>query len=259
MPEPRDEAFPVLVRGVVRGRPLDGEGLFRATREGFELRTSAGALAVPCAALEGVEVRGEDVSLFLAGGAEMQLEGGGRMIAAARELVTRSCAIPELTRALRALGARNTLGREQEMLFGPLLAARRRAERASEMRTRVAAFEAAALRDACEEALRDAATRRFPDEPPDRRALAAELHELAHRYMSALDRLEQSAAAVRAAPDAVQLRRWREWTESVAALFTAADRLWLAWAPVLAAEPGRRLAWWRRLARARPWRRRELW
>ena len=249
----------MLVRGVVHGRPFDGEGLYRATPEGFELRTSAGALTVPCGALDGVEVRGEDVSLFLAGGSELELEGGGRMIAAARELVARSCAIPEITRALRALGARQTLGREQEMLFGPLLAARRRAERASEMRTRLAAFEAAALREACEEALRDAATRRFPDEPPDRRALAAELHELAHAYMAALDRLEQSAAAVRAAPDALQLRRWREWTAAVAALFSAADRLWLAWAPVLAGEPGRRLAWWRRLGRLRHWHRRELW
>lgn len=259
MPERRDEAFPVLVRGVVRGRPFDGEGLFLATPEGFELRTSAGALGVGCGALDGVDVRGEDVSLFLADGSELQLEGGGRMIAAARELAARSCVIPELTRALRALGARRTLGREQELLFGPLLAARRRAERATEMRTRLAAFEAAALRDACEEALRDAATRRFPDEPPDRRALAAELQDLAHAYMAALDRLERSAAAVRAAPDSERLRRWRDWTATVAALFVAADRLWLAWAPVLAAAPGRRLAWWRRLARLRHWRRREIW
>ena len=259
MPERLDEALPVLARGVVRGRAFDGEGLLRATADGFELRTSAGSLAAPCAALDGVEVRGEDVTLFLAGGARIELEGGGRVVALARELLWRSCAMPELTRALRALGARHTLGREQEMLFGPLLAARRRAERASEMRTRLAAFDAAALRDACEEALRDAAMRRFLDEPPDRRALAAELEELARGYLAARARLEQSASAVRDAPDASRLRRWREWTASVAALFAAADRLWLVWAPILAAEPGRRLAWWRRLVQLRPWRRQELW
>jgi hypothetical protein len=259
MRERLDEPLPVLVRGTVRGRPYDGEGLFRATGEGFELRTAAGPVLVSCDALDGVEVRGADVALVLAGGAEIHLEGGGRVVAVAREVVARSCTIPELTRALRTLGSRHALGGEQESLFGPLLAARRRAERGAERRTRIAAFDAAALREACEEALRGAATRRFPDDAPDRRALAAELQELAQPYLAALDRLERATAAVRDDPETVQLRRWREWTAAVADLFGEADRLWIAWAPVLASERGRRLPWWRRIARLRPGRRRELW
>ncbi len=252
-----EEPLPVLVHGSVAGRQIDGEGLFRATADGFELRMAGAAFTAPCAALDGIVVHASEVVLVLAGGDELRLEGSGRVVATARELMQRSCTIPELTRALRALGARNVLGPEQEALFGPLLAARRRAERATELRTRLAAFDAAALRDAWEHALRDAATRRFPHDAPDRRALAAELADVALPYVAALDRLERSATAVRGAPEESRLRLWREWTSAVAELFVSADRLWLSWAPILAAEPGRRVPWWRRLLRPR--RRRELW
>jgi hypothetical protein len=257
MPDRPDEALPVLVHGTLRGRPIDGEGLFRATADGFELRMAGASFAAPCSALDGIEVHASDVVLMLAGGDELRLEGSGRVVATARELVQRSCAIPELTRALRALGSRNVLGPEQEALFGPLLLARKRAERATELRTRLAAFDAAALRDAWERALRDSATRRFPHDAPDRRALAAELADIAAPYLAALERVERAASAVRGAPETSRLRLWREWTAAVAELFASADRLWLAWAPILAAEPGRRLPWWRRLLRPR--RRRELW
>ena len=258
MPDGRPEPLPVLVRGTLRGRPLDGEGLFLATDEGFEVRTPLGVIAAPCGALDGIEVHGGEVALLLAGGDAVHLEGGGRVVAAARELVARSCAVPELTRALRAFGSPRGGGAEQELLFGPLLAARKRAERATEMRTRLAAFDPAALRAACRGALREAATRRFPDDPPDRRALAAELDELARGYLARIDELAAAAAAVSGAPDAARLRRWREWTASVGALFAEADALWLAWAPVLQAERGRRRSWWRRVF-ALPRRRRELW
>jgi hypothetical protein len=257
MPDRPDEPLPVLVHGTVRGRTIDGEGLFRATADGVEVRMAGGSLVASCASLDGIEAQGSEVVLVLANGDTLRLEGSGRVVAAARELVQRSCAIPELTRALRALGARNVLGPDQEQLFGPLLAARKRAERATELRTRVAAFDAAALRDAWERALHDSATRRFPHDAPDRRALAAELADVARPYLATLERVEHAASALRAAPEASRLRLWREWTAVIAELFASADRLWLAWAPILAAEPGRRVSWWRRLLRPR--RRRELW
>ena len=79
----------------------------------------------------------------------IQLEEAPDLNALATEIASQVCAIPEMTRSLRALGAGSlAAGEEHDRFFGPLLEARLIAERAPNLVAVRAAFDAAALRAA---------------------------------------------------------------------------------------------------------------
>ncbi len=147
--------------------------------------------------------------------------------------------LPELTRALRALGsARRSGGSLQSQFFHPLLDARRRAADAKSPAARVRAFDAAELRRAL-----DGSIQRIVSEWPDRRepirrALRAELTERVSVYTRALRTLSESAAEALAADEAARLAAWRSWTVQLAAVFDAADRGWIALRSAVEALPG---------------------
>lgn len=137
--------------------------------------------------------------------------------------------LPELTRALRALGsARRNAGALQSLFFRPLLDARRKAADARTPAARLRAFDAAEL-----EAGLDRYVARIVAEWPDprdsaRRAIRAQIAERIREYQDALARLGEDAAAVAAASDDGQLAAWRQWTVQLHATFQSADRSWLA-------------------------------
>lgn len=149
--------------------------------------------------------------------------------------------LPELTRALRALGSsRRTGGLLQAQFFRPLLEARRKAAEARSAVACLRAFEAAELERALERAL-DRIAAEWPDaRMPARRAVRAEMTERVAVYTRALMRLSDlSAGVLGAAPDA-QLAAWRAWTVQLAATFEAADRSWLALASLVQSIPERK-------------------
>lgn len=147
--------------------------------------------------------------------------------------------LPELTRALRALGSSRRGGTSQLLLFGPLLEARRRAADARSVHARVRAFGAADLNRALERAI-ERIVADWPDvRPPARRALRHELVERVGPYSAALRDLEQLAMAAIDAEEAGRLSAWRTWTRQLVAVFEAADRTWLAIRPVVEALPKR--------------------
>ena len=147
--------------------------------------------------------------------------------------------LPELTRALRALGSSRRGGSSQLLLFGPLLEARRRAADARSAHARVRAFSAADLNRALERAI-DRIVADWPDgRPPARRALRHELIERVRPYSTALRHLEEVTAAVLGADETSQLSAWRVWTRQLISVFEAADRTWLAIRPVVDALPKR--------------------
>jgi hypothetical protein len=137
--------------------------------------------------------------------------------------------LPELTRALRALGSsRRSGGSLQSQFFHPLLDARRRAADARSPAARVRAFDAAELRRALDGSLQRIVAE-WPDRrEPIRRALRAELTERVAVYARALQTLAERAAAAVAADEESRLSAWRDWTTQLAATFDAADRGWLA-------------------------------
>jgi hypothetical protein len=136
--------------------------------------------------------------------------------------------LPELTRALRALGSSRRGGSSQLLLFGPLLEARRRAADARSVHARVRAFSAGDLNRALERAI-DRIVADWPDSrPAARRALRHELVERVDSYSAALRELDQRAAAAVDADESARLSAWRAWTRQLLVVFEAADRAWLA-------------------------------
>ena len=147
--------------------------------------------------------------------------------------------LPELTRALRALGSSRRGGSSQLLLFGPLLDARRRAADARSVHARVRAFSAGDLNRALERAI-ERIVADWPDSrPAARRALRHELVERVTPYSSALRELEQLATQAIDADESSQLSAWRRWTQRLIGVFEAADRTWLAIRPVVESLPKR--------------------
>src|SRR5262249_5856491 len=124
-----------------------------------------------------------------------------------------------------------------------------------------AAFDAPRLSADLRAALAALAAERWPESAPDRRALEAELHELADDALAALDALGEAAHTLHAAGegaadgdvdpvrDRVRHAAWRVWTAALGRAFAAADRCWLAALPALADSRGGEGRLWRRVLR----------
>jgi len=148
--------------------------------------------------------------------------------------------LPELTRALRALGSsRRSGGSLQSQFFHPLVDARRRAADAKSAPARVGAFDSSQLAQALDRSI-DRIVAEWPDKRESvRRALRAEMQERASSYTNALAVLAERAAEAIAADESTRLETWRAWTVQLAATFVAADRSWLALRSVVEALPKR--------------------
>lgn len=148
--------------------------------------------------------------------------------------------LPELTRALRALGSsRRSGGSMHAQFFQPLVDARKRAAEARSAAACVKAFDAAELTRALDRAI-ERIVAGWPDERPSvRRALRAELMERVAAYTRALAVLTDKARTAMAAGDDTKLDRWRAWTSQLATTFEAADRSWISIQSVVDALPVR--------------------
>jgi len=137
-------------------------------------------------------------------------------------------ALPEFTRSLRGFAAVRALGtREHELIFGPLLVARRSATRVLAPEARAAAFDADRLRRSLLDAVEAIAADRAGADPARARAYSARIEERAAPALAALAELAAAAAALRAAQPGTRAARWRLWCGAVQLLFDAVDQLWL--------------------------------
>jgi hypothetical protein len=155
----------------------------------------------------------------------------GRLLGACR-------ALPEVTRALRALGSRrgargtrrNPTDREGRF-FAPLISARRASMEARDARDVISSFDAELLRAAMAATISAFAEEMGVGHPARRRAYEAELSDAAEdlsRSLATLHSLGESAVA-----DVDDLVRWRAWAAGVQSAFEAADRAWLEIEPIL--------------------------
>ena len=159
----------------------------------------------------------------------------GDLLAIGRRAERRAFTLPELTRGLRAVGARRGApGNEHDLWFGALLSARQEAARADSWANQAAAFTPHSLRRQLVNSLSALALARYPGSPPDQRALVAALEEHASPLERALEAMDAAAERLRSADDAERLIAWRAWVEATRTSFAAADRSWLAMTPVLA-------------------------
>lgn len=243
----------VTLAGSIAGSPIDGAGTLAVGDDTVVLRGERGDVVIDMASLEGASYRDARLTLFLRGGDTVDAVGTARLAAAAREVSAQVCTLPELTRPLRALGSRRgRLGVDHDRFFAPLLTARRRGERASDRRGRLRAFDGGSMSAALNSAIADFAKARFPRRAPDRRALEAELQEIAAPLLTSLGALDVYASrAAEEDSEATAFIRWRSWCGAVQEVFDRADRCWIAFGPVLGDAPPVRRPLWRRVLRLR--------
>lgn len=196
-----------------------------------------GSARVRLATVDAVHVVEEVLTIELHDGTHLRLHGD-RLIELRTTLLECCRTVPELTRALRAFGsrrgqrnARPTGTEEQHRFFTPLLVARRAASVALTPAEVIAAFDPEALSRGFSVAIDRFAEERFSDSPPARRAITAELTDLADPLFASLDALR--LAATDAASDLENLRRWRQWASALRSVFETADRVWLGLDSVL--------------------------
>lgn len=143
-------------------------------------------------------------------------------------------ALPEFTRAMRAFASVNSLGAPfHDMLFEPLLAARREAAAAPQVDGQLDAFEARALEAALVAAIEAVAAECWPKSVPDRRALTAQLLDLASPVIAALRDSGAKAANLRNAFGASLEQGWSDWVKALQIVFTEWDSFWGAAAPIV--------------------------
>ena len=238
----------VVLGGLLRGRELDGEAMLSLDAEALALDTAHGRISLALTQLEGIRVPGDVVELYLDTGDVIQLEQAPDLDDLAIEIANQVCAIPEMTRSLRALGAGSlAAGEEHDRFFGPLLEARLIAERAPNQVALRAAFDAGALRAAIEQVIADIAAERYPREAGERRALVAELNDHAHELFARIATLERAEAALGAADDSERFVHWREWSAVLREVFRSADSSWIEIHPVLSEDRRGRPSFWKRL------------
>ena len=223
--------------GLVRGVELAGDCHVELGEAELVLRVDDGRhrVAIRYERVDGLRLTsdGESLTLFLAGGDELEL-GGTKLGPAAREIAHGAYRLPELMRPLRGLGShRGRPGSEHDRFFGALLAARREVQRSDDPVRRLVLFDARTLRRAVEQTLAAFAAERFPRSAPDRRALETALLDLAQPLFAALEAVPAVADRARGGDDETRFARWREWTRAMHGAFDAADRVWLAVLPLL--------------------------
>jgi hypothetical protein len=195
--------------------------------------------------LDGARLGPDQVILYPRSGDVVEMTGApGRVVHLAelgRRLISAACEVPELTVPLRGLGsARGQPGPDHDRFFAPFLAARRGAARSEEPEGRLRAVDPAALDASLRRVVAELAVARYPKQPPERRALEAELSDLAEPVVVSIGAMAESARRAVTADDDARFVRWREWAAALRAVFMAADRCWLAMVPVLAAAPAAR-------------------
>ena len=197
-------------------------------------------LRIPLSTIQSVSSTEEEIELLLRDGTKVFFIANTPP-PLRDEILLRCRAIPELTAALRAFGSRRGhksvrihAATDQQRFFAPLLDARRQAVAAKTPGAAMAAFDATALTTAFDTALRELAAQRYGENAPARRALEAELIDLAEPLHGALDRLKDAAKKAAASED---LRVWRAWTRQLHATFEAADRVWISMDAALDSNP----------------------
>ncbi len=227
--------LPVTVWTLWNGAEIAGAGSIELVGDEIVVAvSSAGAdLRMPLSALDGVRTSPHHVALYATSGNVVEVDGDG-VGSLGDQVRSRVCTLPELTLALRGLGsARGFPGADHDRFYGPVLAARRAAEHATDPAARMAAMRATALAAEVDRVLHELAMARFPDDPAERRALEAALEDLSAPIRASLAQLDSAARAVAAASDDVVFVWWRAWTAQCRSVVTHVDQCWLAVVPLL--------------------------
>src|SRR4051812_49401714 len=195
------------------------------------------ALQIKYDSVAGVALTSGGVTVSLRDGVVLTL--ATRQAADLRARLLAGCrALPEVTRALRALGSRRTSRGtrrnptdKERRFFAPLISARRASMEARDSAAVVRAFDAERLTREIFAVVGDFAAEDGAGHPARRRALEAELTDAYEQLGTELEAL--AAAATKALADVDDLGTWRAWAAAVQRTFEAADRAWASIEPIV--------------------------
>lgn len=247
-----DGVVPVRLHGAWNDRTLDYDA--EVQLEAGVLRVAFDAaqptvITLPVGDLSGADFHDDVLRLHAVDGRVVALSASAHLDGLRHRLEAQASVFPAQTLSLRGFGSERSLpGSDHDSWFDGLLTARRVAEESRTIETQRRAFDAERLRRHIRSTIDAWAAARF-DEAADRRALSAELAEIAAPYDTALTGLEAAALELRQAPHAVQFTAWRAWTARVQLAFRAADDAWSLMVPVLCDSRGAKGTFWRRLLR----------
>jgi hypothetical protein len=135
--------------------------------------------------------------------------------------------LPEFTRSLRGFASVKALGtKEHELVFGPLLNARRSAGRVVAPEAKAAAFDAERLARSLRDAIAAIAKSRAGGNAALERALDARLEERAGPAFDAMRGLSTAATALKSATGD-RTAEWSSWCDALQRVFDATDGFWL--------------------------------
>ena len=199
--------------------------------------------------LRGAVLTDDALTLHVTGGGTVVLSGSPHLDGLRHRLEAAVCVFPAQTLSLRGFGSEHSApGSDHDRWFDALLTARRVSEESRTVETQRRAFDAPRLARHAQ-LTREAWAVSRADAAADRRALEAELEEIALPYTTALRQLEHAALRLRQASDDVQFDVWRRWTLMVQRAFRNADDVWTLMVPVLCDPRGSTGTLWRRLLR----------
>ncbi|HZS62765.1 MAG TPA: hypothetical protein VFA43_26125, partial [Gemmatimonadaceae bacterium] len=151
----------VMIWALWRGQEISGSGTATLTADVVMVSTDTSRLAVPIDELDGAHIEPARLSLYHRSGDVIEISGADA-VRLGREIVAHACDVPELTVPLRALGStRARPGVDHDRFFGPFLAARRAAARASDPEGRLAAVDATAIASNVGTTVRELAAERY--------------------------------------------------------------------------------------------------
>ncbi len=221
------------VIGIVRGREIDADASLELDARSVGIvwsRATPWRLAlegIDGIALHDTSRHATQLTLYLTSGDVLDLSGDDTLRDFGRHLIDRACAIPELTRALHALGSRRGLpGASHDAWFAPLLSARRTLEGISDPLRQVALLDAPALSSSMTAVIAQLAAIQAPTDAPAQRAIEAMLEEAAEPMFEAIARMAIAADALRGGALDTRLADWRRWMDAVRGVFVATDESW---------------------------------
>lgn len=216
------------VVGIVRGREIDARAVLELEDDALVIRwTRAAPWRLALEGLDGVSQRASQTTLYLSTGDVLELNGDDGLRILGSQLLDRACAMPEVTRGLRALGSlRGTPGSAHDAWFAPLLSARRAVDGVSDPLRQLALMDATQLAEAMVKVIAALAAVRAPTDVPHQRAIEAVLEEHAEPLFAAIARMALAADVLHGSALDTRLSDWRRWVRSVREVFAAADESW---------------------------------
>lgn len=216
------------VLGIVRGRELDAYANVALANHAVVLSwENAAAWQLDLDGLDGVMSRPNQLTLYLSSGDVLELTENDSLRQLAANVLDRACAVPELTRGLRALGSlRGTPGPAHDRWFAPLLAARRAVAGISDAERQVALVDAAHIAQHLRRVMTEIAKEIAPTHLAMQRAIEASLYEESESTFDALERLALAADVLRTSTLDTRLVDWRRWMNALREVFVAADQCW---------------------------------